>query len=251
MILERCDLVFTTCSELTKHCAAAGRNVHPCPHGVDLSAFPPAEEVAAPVRASPALENYRRLLKGLPRPIIGYVGGLHRFVDFDLLGRMARLRPNWSWVFVGPLDSSTTAISCLPNVRLIGQQPHRDLVHYIRTFEVGIVPYVKTPQTRTVVPVKINEYLAVGRPVVSTDLGAVLEFNQEHGVLITAENQPLPFLNAIERALDTAQDPDLVSRRLKVAAQYDWRRRLESMSELIEDRYRGQIPDSRQKATFE
>jgi glycosyltransferase involved in cell wall biosynthesis len=237
-ILEQCDLVFTTCDELTRHCGAAGRNVHTCPHGVDLSAFAPVTEAAGDDAISPALTKYRRLLASLPRPIVGYVGGLHHFVDFDLLGRLARSRPEWSWVFVGPVQASTEAISSLPNVHMLGQQPHGELARYIETFEVGIVPYVKSPHTRTVVPVKINEYLAAGRPVVSTDLAAVLDFNRKHGVLYTAENQPAPFLQAVERALSTSRDPVMSDRRRAVAAQYDWPVRIELMSSLIEARLR-------------
>jgi UDP-galactopyranose mutase len=164
------------------------------------------------------------------------VGGLHRFVDFDLLGRMARSRPDWSWVFVGPVHVSTDAISSLPNVYLLGHRPHRELVHYIGTFGVGIVPYIKSPETRTVVPVKINEYLAAGKPVVSTDLATVLEFNRRHEVLLTVENRPIPFLEAIEQALGTTQDPGMIARRREVAAGYDWQTRLEAMSALIEAR---------------
>jgi len=238
MLLEQCDLVFTTCDELTRHCSAANRNVHICPHGVDLSAFLPATEIPGQASVSGALRDYRQLVASVPHPIIGYVGGLHHFVDFDLLGRIARSRPKWSWVFVGPEQASAEAIAGLPNVHLLGQQPHADLVRYIQTFDVGIVPYVKSPHTRTVVPVKINEYLAVGRPVVATDLAAVLDFNRKHDVLITAENQPAPFLGAIEQALSTAQDPVMCDRRRAVAAQYDWPARIEVMSSLIEARLR-------------
>jgi glycosyltransferase involved in cell wall biosynthesis len=84
--------------------------------------------------------------------------------------------------------------------------------------------------------VKINEYLAVGRPVVSTDLAAVLEFNRRHEVLLTVDNRPIPFLEAIEQALGTAKDPGMIARRREVAAQYDWQTRLEAMSALIEAR---------------
>jgi glycosyltransferase involved in cell wall biosynthesis len=238
MILEQCDLVFTTCDELTKHCGIAGKNVHMCPHGVDLSAFLPAREAAGAAPRSPALENYRRLQASLRRPIIGYVGGMHQFVDFDLLGRLVRARPEWSWVFVGPIQVSAAAISDLPNVHMLGQQPHGELVRYIESFDVAIVPYIKSPHTRTVVPVKINEYLAVGRPVVSTDLAAVLEFNRKHQALITAENQAVPFLQAIERALVTVQDPAMIAHRRAVAEQYDWPARMEFISGLIEARQR-------------
>ncbi len=233
-ILEQCDAVFTTCSELMRHCGEWNKNVHLCPHGVDLAAFPPENKTSESVRVSPAFEQYRRNLPSLPRPIIGFIGGLHRFVDFHLVAEMARSRQNWTWIFVGPCDSTAAAFAGLPNVHLLGQQPHEDLVHYIRTFDVGIVPYLKNIYTRTVLPVKINEYLAVGKPVVSTDLPPVLEFDLMHRVLTVSDNQPVPFLRAIEQALGTAHDPGAIAQRREVASRYNWQATLEKMCSLIE-----------------
>ncbi len=237
-LLEQSDVVFATCAELIRHCRAFNPNVHACPNGIDLSAFPLEEDDPRPGRMSPAVETYRRLLSSLPRPIIGYVGGLHRFVDLGLVAEMARARPGWSWVFVGPHQVSAAAIAGLPNVHLLGQQPHDELVHYIRTFDVGIVPYLNNIHTRTVVPVKINEYLAVGKPVVSTDLPPVLEFNRAHGVLATSDQAPAGFLGAIELALRTARDEETIARRREVATQNDWQGRLQEMCSLIEPRLR-------------
>ncbi len=235
-ILRQCDVVFATCSALTNHCAKWNQNVHACPHGVDLAAFPTEEISSGTAVAGDAVESYRRMLPSLPRPIIGFIGGLHRFVDFRLTVEMARARPNWTWVFVGPGECSSSGLARLPNVRMLGRQPHEDLVHYLRTFDLGIVPYLKNAYTRTILPVKINEYLAAGKPVVSTDLEPVVEFNSVHEVLITSDNQPGSFLEAIERALGTAADPASVSRRRAVAAQYDWNARLERMCAVIEKR---------------
>jgi glycosyltransferase involved in cell wall biosynthesis len=93
---------------------------------------------------------------------------------------------------------------------------------------------VKTPYTETVVPVKINEYLAVGKPVVSTDIPTVSEFNQRHHILFATENESTSFLNAIETALQMPNDEPTIERRREVAALLDWNVLVEQMSDLVE-----------------
>ncbi len=224
-LLRQSDLVFAICPELGERCAAVASQVHIFPYGVDLSAFPPEERATSGRAGAP---------HPLPRPIIGYVGGMHRHVDFGLLATMIRARPDWSWVFVGPYDGTARELARMPNAHLLGQQAHGDLARYIRTFDVGIVPYVKSDYTRTVVPVKINEYLALGKPVVSTDLRPVVAFNDLHRILLTAENTPDAFLSTIETALRLPVDAGTQARRREVAGLADWQVRLEDMSTLIE-----------------
>ena len=175
-----------------------------------------------------------RLMRSLRRPLIGYVGGMHRHVDFGLLIEMARARKDWSWVFVGPLQTAVGRLKELPNVHLLGQQSHNSLFAYIRAFDVCIVPYVNSLYTATVVPTKINEYLAVGKPVVSTNLPAVCKFNDEHKILQTVTNQPADFLSAIEEALRSPADEATIARRREVAMVGSFATRLEAMSKLIE-----------------
>ncbi len=231
-LLRESDIVFAICEELSERCAAAGAQVHTFPYGVDISAFLPLEETAASQASV-----YPRPLQ---HPIVGYVGGMHRHVDFDLLAAMVRARRCWSWVFVGPFDESAHELAGLANTLLVGQQAHEDLARYIQTFDVCIVPYVKSAYTRTVVPVKINEYLALGKPVVSTDIRTVVEFNQQHQVLMTADNKPESFLSAIEAALRLPPDPATAARRREVACLGDWQSRIEAMSALIEEKIRRQ-----------
>lgn len=251
--IEMSDVVFTNCAQLSAYCGQWHGSVHVFPPGVNLEAFPldAASSTIQHVRNSttgaakvdavfgptpdamfaPASASTPRL----PSPVIGYVGGLHRFVDMDLLIEMARARTAWSWVFVGSCAVDASKLSALPNVRLLGQQPHKDLNKYLRGFDACIVPYLIAPETETVVPTKINEYLAAGKPVVSTQLPTVLAFNAEHGAIVgTAEAQTEPFLQAIEQALATSQQPEARARRREVAALNDWQARLEAMSDLIE-----------------
>lgn len=238
-IVEMSDLLFAQCPELAEHCSQWGENIHIFPFGVNLDAFPLADSGASPVAHLNGHENGHGpscdvSLHTLSRPIIGYIGGLHRHVDFGLLTAMARARPQWSWVCVGPLQTTVGELADLPNVYLLGHRPHHELVNYIRHFDVCIVPYVRSLYTDTVVPVKINEYLAVGKPVVSTELPTVCEFNEQHKVLITAPSRKESFLHAIKQALRLPDDAATVARRRKVAALGDWQARLEAMSELIE-----------------
>jgi glycosyltransferase involved in cell wall biosynthesis len=173
-------------------------------------------------------------LAALPGPVIGYVGGLHRFVDYDLVAAMARARPSWSWVFLGAHQVTLEKIEGLANVHLPGQQPHSELARHLRFFDVCIVPYLNTAETSTVVPTKINEYLAAGKATVASRLPTVCEFNDQHKVLATATASASEFLEAIEREIPTAHEPRLRAKRREVAALADWQNRLEEMSVLIE-----------------
>ena len=101
------DLVFATCRQLADACAVSNPNVHIFSNGVNFEAFQPNGD-------SPNEQHIlTRILAGEPRAIIGYVGGLHRFVDFQLLFDLARSRPDWSWVFVGPVQTEVGELRSL------------------------------------------------------------------------------------------------------------------------------------------
>ena len=239
------DVVFAQEPSLAAHCARWNDNVHIFPFGVNLNAFPLEDNHGSNAALDETTQRRAAFLQAFPKPVIGYIGGLHGHVDFGMLLAMARARPNWSWLFVGAVQTAVGDLAELPNVYLVGQQEHRDLVRYIRLFDVCIVPYVNSHFTSTVVPTKINEYLAVGKPVVSSRLPAVCEFNNEHNILQTASTEPADFLNAIEVALTLPNDEATIARRRAVAELGNWDSRLEAMSQVIETELRAR--DSRAK----
>src|ERR1700752_97295 len=242
MLIEASDLVFANSKTLAELPSRTHSDVHVFPPSINLEAFP---AVAAPsvVSNGPATSSNNGSHKNgnnHPRhqrakgPVIGYVGAWTEHVDQPLLTEMARLRPDWHWRFVGPCQTALDDLRQLPNVQFLGQQPHRQLVNYIRDFDVCIIPYKMSAYTNTVVPTKLNEYLAVGNPVVSTNLPSVNSFNEEHGVLLTSNEEPGSFLKAIEEALLLPNDEALIARRRAVAASGDWQTRIEAMGQLFE-----------------
>ena len=233
-LIEMSDLVFAQGPELAEHCSRALNEVRIVPYGVDLELFSNGDNAAMTSSHAGNVEQLSRL-RDLKRPIIGYVGGVTRHVDIDLLETMARARPNWSWVYVGPIQIKATRLNRLENVHLIGHRPHWELPSYIAQFDVCTVPYMKSAYTSTVVPTKINEYLAMGKPVIATPLPSVCDFNRQHDVMSIADTNPPSFIRAIEHALALPGDRATIERRRRVAALSDWPMRLEAISGWIED----------------
>ena len=245
-IIELSDVVFAQGPELAARAARWNDNVHVFPFGVNLDAFPLVENPNGDGAPEEKEEHSGPgLLQSLPRPVIGYIGGLHRHIDYGMLAELARACPGWSWVFVGAIQTSVGELAGLPNVHLLGQQEHLGLVRYIRQFDVCIVPYVNSHLTATVVPTKINEYLAAGKPVVSTELPSVREFNARHDILHSTSTEPKDFLLAIERALHLGTDPAAIARGRAVAELGNWESRLEAMSKVIEAKLRGSFTHHR------
>ncbi len=224
-LLKDADLVFVTSRRLQGYASRAARRVHLFPFGVSLAHFEQARE--APPSSPPELE-------GLRRPIVGYVGGLHQWLDQDLICEAARAHPEYSFVFVGPLQTPVEKLRGEKNVVLLGQRPHDQIPHYVGNFDAGIIPYRLTEYTRSVYPTKLNEYLAMGKPVVSTALPEVAAFNQRYGGLVEIGGDSRDFRLALRRALER-DTPDLRRRRTDAARDNAWSARIAAMQGLIRE----------------
>jgi glycosyltransferase involved in cell wall biosynthesis len=227
-LLRSADVVLAQGRRLIARCEGVTPRVDSLECAVNLDSFAAlGAENAGPSGLNGALD-------GLPRPIVGYVGGLHRHLDMRLAVGMARSRPGWSWVYVGPEERSTEELRALPNVRLLGHVPHDELAPYIAQFDVCTVPYALERDTDTVFPTKLLEYLAMGKPTVSTPLPEIEEFNADHGVVIMAAPRRDDFLAAIDGALAPAEGKRAAARR-RAAESRDWTVQLEWISALIEE----------------
>ena len=224
-LFRSADLVFTTSERLRARAAQFSERVHLFPFAVNLAVFQKSRE------QHDAMPDD---LAALPRPVAGYVGGLHQWVDQDLLASVAAKLPNVTFALVGPEQTDVSKLRALPNVRLFGQRPHSELPKYVRGFDVGLVPYRITEYTANVYPTKLNEYLVMGIPVVATDLNEIRRFNGEHGDIVRIAQSVDDYANAVSAAIAEKVPASVTARRIEVAESNSWERRLENMSGLID-----------------
>lgn len=164
-------------------------------------------------------------LASIPAPRIGYTGFVKKQLDWSLLSTIAARHPEWSFVFVGkhsPHPELAEAVRVLrrrSNVYFLGAKTWRDLSRYPQHFDVCIMPYVKNDYTKYIFPLKLNEYLASGRPVVGTPIRSLLEFATVVELADTCD----AWSAAVKKALSpTANTPACRAQRQAIAKTYDW-----------------------------
>ena len=174
-----------------------------------------------------------RELDAIPHPILGYFGTMDYVMDTELMEEVARLRPDWHWVLLG-LKSNLVRISA-PNIHFLGSKPYRDLPHYIRQFDVCVLPWRENNIfTSYGSAIKVREYLATGKPVVMAPL---FEYLQTPGLRFYRGVQE--FITQIEAAL--AEDsPALATQRQGVVREGTWDERANQLAILIHSLLRGE-----------
>jgi len=217
------DLVFVTSQKLRAKALQ---------HRAVVDVFPPgvAYERFEAVRTNPPPP--RPDVSGLGRPIVAYVGGLHRWFDVSLLQKTVALLPDVQFLLIGPATAPVDSLAALTNVHLIGARRHEDVPAYLAHADAAIVPYVLDDYTASVFPTKLVEYLAMGLPVVSTAVPEVVAFRSRHGDLVDIASTPDAFAAGIRRAL-VPQSPAARQARVSVAANESWGVRVAGMREQI------------------
>lgn len=223
-LLSKADLVFVTSRELYRYCSQYNNKVHTFPFGVNYSEFEKARQ-----KESTVFDE----LKDIKRPIVGYVGGIHKWIDQKLIKRLAEKYRDYSFVFVGPLQTPIPSLSVLKNIYFLGNREHKDLPFFIKGFDVCIIPYLITDYTRNVYPTKLNEYLAMGRPVVSTALPEVVGFDRDYKNAVYIAEDEEAFDEAVKKAV-SENAKNFTDRRIEVARKNSWENRIENMCGLIE-----------------
>ncbi len=211
-LLTRADVVIVHSTALLAKKAPLSRCAHLVPNGVDFEAY-------TTPRAEPAD------LAAVPRPRIGYVGVIKKQLDLGLLGRIARARPGYSFVLVGPVlnvtgkEQDVAVLRELGNVHWLGEKPYRDLPAYVQHLDVTLMCYEVNGYTKYIYPLKVHEYLAAGRPVVSSRIDSMLPYANQ----ITLAQTDQDWLAGIDAALSPeTQAEALISVRRSIARKHDW-----------------------------
>jgi hypothetical protein len=221
-LLSKADLVFTTSRGLQRRFAAWHREALLVPNGSD-----PALYAAALTPDGPTAPE----VSGLGAPVLGFSGLVDFRLDQALIAEVAGRRPDWSFVFVGPVRTSVSMLTRLPNVRFVPAQPQSALPSFFKGFSVGLVPYANGRMVQFVYPAKLNDYLGAGLPVVSTMLPELEGFPNDIVTRVAGADE---FIAAVEHLAPSRWEPDLVRSRVAFAAENSWARRAMVIADRID-----------------
>ena len=197
-LIDKADVVFTGGSSLFEAKKDRHRSVHCFPSSVDRTHF-------AKARAQmfdPADQE------DLSRPRLGFYGVIDERFDIELLDRVAAMRPNWSFVMVGPVVKiSEDELPRRHNICYLGGKTYEQLPAYLSGWDVALMPFAMNESTQFISPTKTPEYLAGGKPVVSTPIKDVVRhYGHLQGVQIAST--PEEFVAECEKALELSRNPE-------------------------------------------
>jgi glycosyltransferase involved in cell wall biosynthesis len=201
-LFARADLVFTGGRSLYEAKRNQNPNVHLFPSSVDVGHFaqarsstPEQTDVARSAHADPADQAQ------IAGPRLGFFGVIDERIDLNLIANVARARPDWQIVMLGPVVKIDPGIlPRLPNIHYLGQKAYADLPNYLQGWHVAVMPFALNESTRFISPTKTLEYLAGGVPVVSTPIADVVTPYAERGFVRVAHDCA-SFVQAVEQTL--------------------------------------------------
>lgn len=197
-LLARADLVFTGGYSLWEAKRKLHDNAFAFPSSVDVAHFATARHAQGDPSDQAAI----------PRPRLGFYGVIDERFDIQLTAEVARLRPEWQIVLVGPVVKIDPAdLPRLPNIHYLGARTYDELPGYLSGWDVAIMPFALNESTRFISPTKTPEYLAGGCPVVSTPIRDVVRTYGDTGIVHIADT-PAAFIDAVQAALTDAADPE-------------------------------------------
>ncbi len=210
MLLSEADVVFAGGPAIHRAKREHNPNCHSYGCGVEVEHFGLALDSALPL--SPALA-------ALPGPRLGFFGVVDERMDYELLARLADAHPEWSVVIVGPhCKVNPDDFPRRANLHFVGGQPYADLPAWAKGFDVCLMPFARNEATEFINPTKALEYLATGRPVVSTAIkDVVLQFSD---TVIVADGHDA-FIRACEQAI-AAPDAQRIQAGRMLAARNSW-----------------------------
>jgi len=225
-LLGWADLVFTGGPSLYRAKRALHPRVHCFTSSVDAAHFRralrPSDSAAEPGDQAP-----------LPRPRLGFFGVLDERLDAALVDALARARPEWQIVLVGPVVKiDPAALPRRPNIHYLGQRRYELLPDYLAGWDVCLLPFARNDATRFISPTKTLEYMAAERPIVSTPITDVVE---PYGDVVYLGDTPEAFILACGHALESgaAERARRAARMRAVLARTSWDATAAAMRDLI------------------
>lgn len=225
---EQVDIIFTTSLNLYNKRKQWNHNTYYLSNPCEFDHFNKAtQETDVPAE-----------LQTIPQPRLGFIGALsHYKVSIALLKELVERHPEWHLVLLGQVGEGEPGASfdklfALPNVHFLGPKPYQELPHYLKGFQVALLPCPLNGYTQSMFPLKFFEYLAAGVPVVTTALQALQDY--QHISYWCASEEA--FIEAISQALLRGDDQQRrIAQGIELARENTWEKRVESMLAILEE----------------
>ncbi|MCK4520291.1 glycosyltransferase [Candidatus Parcubacteria bacterium] len=223
-LIRKVGLIIVTHEKIFQAKKEFNKNIYLIPNGVEVEhfkkAFLPKTSIAEEI-------------KKIPKPIIGFIGTIQYWIDLDLIKFIAVTKPNWSIVLIGPIArlAEIEKIKNLKNVYLLGRKKYQLLPFYIKAFDVCINPYKRDKVAEHCSPLKLYEYLAAGKPIVSVNMPEARKFEEFIEIGLDYKD----FLRKIQKILDHfPEDSTKIEARLKEAEKHSWNLRFFKLEKILE-----------------
>ncbi len=235
-LIEAADIVFTGGYKLYEKKSQQHDNAHCFGCGVEYEHFAQAQDSSGPIPED---------MKSIKRPIIGWFGVIDERVDYDLIREAAKLRPEYAFVLVGPVVKvDPESLPKADNIHWMGGRDYKDLPNYCRAFDICMMCFAINEATEFINPTKALEYLATGKPVISTPVQDVLK---QYSDLVDIVRTPGEFVEAIDRLIKDPK-PERIAKGIEKARASSWEGTVSQMRRLIEEAIESKSPQKDAKA---
>ncbi|WP_425390683.1 glycosyltransferase [Ekhidna sp.] len=213
--MKKVDGIITTSEGLQQTKKEFNPNTFLVKNGVDFDLFEKAFDSEADIN----------------HPTVGYIGSVDDRLDYDLLEYVIGKHPEFEFHFVGRITypEGQQRLKQFDNVQFFGSQQPDQLPQFLKTFDVGVIPFVKNEFTRNIYPLKINEYLAAGKPVVTTDFANLHDFEG----IVSIASSTVDFSQMLQKEL-TSNTVERMEARMELAKTNSWNTRVKQVNDIID-----------------
>jgi glycosyltransferase involved in cell wall biosynthesis len=222
--MSQCNAVVVTAQFLYDRKSRFARNMFLIPNAVDTNHYK---------KTNAGVVTPAEIFDKLPKPVIGFVGALAYWIDLDLIAFIAETFPRYSFLFVGPVSVSVDRLRKYDNIHFLGRKPYEELPRYLAGIDVCINPYVLDDIASGCSPLKLYEYIAAGKPVVSVRMPEAEKFE---GLVEIADSYE-QFATKIRMLVskDEKWKRNLADRSWKESQNHTWDKRFEQTVKVLEE----------------
>jgi glycosyltransferase involved in cell wall biosynthesis len=220
---RKADLVFVASATLLEAKRELNSETRVSPHGVDLDHFARARDGRAQLPDD---------LRDQEGPVIGFFGLIEQWIDLDLVNYLAEQRPDWTFVLIGRIAVPDGMVPRRPNIRYLGVRSYDQLPDYGSRFDAAIIPYRLTRQVINSNPIKLREYLAMGKPIVSVSTPEIDKYADVVRIARTYDE----YLAHLDAVVASGNVPAEAARRVERVTPEGWDARLRAVLEVVRQR---------------